>query len=310
MDPIPLDGAETEEHLRSAAGQTITAAGLGSTRAMELFEHTLAPACCRRTTPATSPSSPARRRVRPRPSTSSSGASSIYGGSWMEGAGAVYAENQALRWISDLAGLPESAGGVFVPGGTVGNLSALVVARHTARARAKEAGTGARPLPDRRDRQRALLRRVHGRRHGRRGVRGPRRREAAPDRPELRKTLEEPAPRPSSPWSRRAARRTSASSTTSRRSPRCAASTACAARRRGLRRRRPRRTLRPAPLPRHRARRLVHRRPAQVALRAFDCCAPHLPRAGAGTGRAHAGGATSTSSRSRRSGTRPHTPSA
>src|SRR6478752_9627215 len=73
------------------------------------------------------------------------GASSIYGGSWLEGAGAVYAENQALRWISDLAGLPAEAGGVFVPGGTVGNLSALVVARHTARAKAKEAGTGARP---------------------------------------------------------------------------------------------------------------------------------------------------------------------
>ena len=37
------------------------------------------------------------------------GASSIYGGSWLEGAGAVYAENQALRWIADLAGLPAEA---------------------------------------------------------------------------------------------------------------------------------------------------------------------------------------------------------
>ena len=34
------------------------------------------------------------------------GASSIYGGSWLEGAGAVYAENAALRWVADLAGLP------------------------------------------------------------------------------------------------------------------------------------------------------------------------------------------------------------
>ena len=75
------------------------------------------------------------------------GASSIYGGSWLEGAGAVYAENQALRWIADLAGLPAAAGGVFVPGGTVGNLSALVAARHTARARAlrRARGAGARP---------------------------------------------------------------------------------------------------------------------------------------------------------------------
>jgi glutamate/tyrosine decarboxylase-like PLP-dependent enzyme len=57
------------------------------------------------------------------------GASALYGGSWLEGAGAVYAENQALRWISHLAGLPQSAGGVFVQGGTIGNLSALVTAR-------------------------------------------------------------------------------------------------------------------------------------------------------------------------------------
>ena len=59
------------------------------------------------------------------------GASSIYGGSWLEGAGAVYAENQALRWIADLAGMPEQAGGCFVSGGTIGNLSALVAARYT-----------------------------------------------------------------------------------------------------------------------------------------------------------------------------------
>ena len=52
------------------------------------------------------------------------GASSIFGGTWLEGAGAVYAENQALRWIADLAGLPEQAGGCFVSGGTAGNLSA------------------------------------------------------------------------------------------------------------------------------------------------------------------------------------------
>jgi glutamate/tyrosine decarboxylase-like PLP-dependent enzyme len=61
------------------------------------------------------------------------GASSLYGGSWLEGAGAVFAENQALRWLSNLAGLPQTSGGVFVQGGTVGNLSALVAARHDAR---------------------------------------------------------------------------------------------------------------------------------------------------------------------------------
>ena len=36
--------------------------------------------------------------------------------------------------------MPESAGGVFVQGGTIGNLSALVAARHTAREKAKSEG--------------------------------------------------------------------------------------------------------------------------------------------------------------------------
>ena len=39
------------------------------------------------------------------------GASSVYGGSWLEGSGAVYAENQALRWLADLAGMPRRPAG-------------------------------------------------------------------------------------------------------------------------------------------------------------------------------------------------------
>jgi len=59
-------------------------------------------------------------------------AHSVYGGTWLEGAGAVHAENEALRWLADLAGLPAEAGGAFVQGGTIGNLSALVAAREAA----------------------------------------------------------------------------------------------------------------------------------------------------------------------------------
>ena len=47
----------------------------------------------------------------------------------------MFAENEALRWIADLAGMPASAGGVFVSGGTAGNLSALIAARHRWRQR-------------------------------------------------------------------------------------------------------------------------------------------------------------------------------
>ena len=38
------------------------------------------------------------------------GASALYGGSWLEGSGAVFAENEALRWLADLAGLPRRGG--------------------------------------------------------------------------------------------------------------------------------------------------------------------------------------------------------
>ena len=131
-DP-PLDGPRTSEDLFTEVGNTITARGLGGHEALELFTSVLAKACI---------SSDHPRNLAFIPSAPSEyanlfdlvvGASALYGGSWQEGAGAVFAENQALRWLSDLAGLPESAGGVFVQGGTVGNLSALVVARAEAR---------------------------------------------------------------------------------------------------------------------------------------------------------------------------------
>jgi aromatic-L-amino-acid/L-tryptophan decarboxylase len=69
---------------------------------------------------------------------------SIQGISWLEAAGAVHAENQVLRLIADRAGLPDSAGGCFVSGGSAGNLSALVVARETAKRSAPDAGAGRR----------------------------------------------------------------------------------------------------------------------------------------------------------------------
>lgn len=133
-DP-PLDGPWTYDELYAEAGETITEDGIGGERALELFKRVLAKACISTDHPrylAFIPSAP---------SESSNlfdlvvGASALYGGSWLEGAGAVFAENQALKWLIDLAGLPQTAGGVFVQGGTVGNLSALVAARHEARSR-------------------------------------------------------------------------------------------------------------------------------------------------------------------------------
>jgi aromatic-L-amino-acid/L-tryptophan decarboxylase len=65
---------------------------------------------------------------------------SIQGISWLEAAGAIQAENLVLRLIADRAGLPASAGGCFVSGGSAANLSALVVAREVAKRKAARAG--------------------------------------------------------------------------------------------------------------------------------------------------------------------------
>ena len=103
------------------------------------------------------------------------GASSVYAGSWLEGAGAVHAENEALRWIADLAGLPEAAGGVFVSGGTAGNLSALIAARWRWRHRAEGRHDRTRGLIDRL-RRRPLVDRAGGSSDGCRRRRRTRRR--------------------------------------------------------------------------------------------------------------------------------------
>ncbi len=65
---------------------------------------------------------------------------SIQGISWLEAAGAIHAENIVLRLIAEKAGLPETAGGCFVSGGSAANLSALAVARETAKRRAHDSG--------------------------------------------------------------------------------------------------------------------------------------------------------------------------
>ncbi len=130
MDPPTIDHPLPQTKLEELVGETITAKGLGGEKALELFVDTLAPACISEDHPrylAFVPTAPSEV------STLFDlvvGASNICASSWLEGAGAIYAENQALRWIADIAGLPAEAGGVFVSGGTAGNLSALVAARH------------------------------------------------------------------------------------------------------------------------------------------------------------------------------------
>jgi L-2,4-diaminobutyrate decarboxylase len=135
MSPPPLDGPLTPQELAAATGRMITAEGLGFEKAFSHFEDTLAPACISSDHPrylAFVPTAPSEAATLFDLVVS---ASCIYGDWWLEGAGAIYAENVTLRWLADLAGLPEGAGGVFVSGGTAGNLAALTTARETWRRR-------------------------------------------------------------------------------------------------------------------------------------------------------------------------------
>jgi glutamate/tyrosine decarboxylase-like PLP-dependent enzyme len=89
----------------------ITPEGLGGEEVLRLWRDVLGPACLSVDHPrylAYIPSAPTTAAAA---FDMLVGASSVYSGSWLEGSGAVYAENQTLRWVADLAGLPPGAGG-------------------------------------------------------------------------------------------------------------------------------------------------------------------------------------------------------
>jgi L-2,4-diaminobutyrate decarboxylase len=139
-DPIPLDYPKSEQELFAAAGLTLSEHGMGGDKALRLFEEVLAPATI-------STDHPGFVSFIPNAPTEAASifdlvvsASSLYGGSWLEGAGAIFAENQVLTWFASEVGLPKGSGGSFVQGGTIGNLSALVTARQSHREKLKASG--------------------------------------------------------------------------------------------------------------------------------------------------------------------------
>ena len=132
LNPPPLDGSATPETLQERTGNTITEAGLGGAKALNLFANSAATATISVDHPNFLSFIPCAPTEASRLFDLIVSASSIYGGSWLEGAGAIHLENQVLRFLSNEVGFPESAGGLFVQGGSLGNLSALVTARQTA----------------------------------------------------------------------------------------------------------------------------------------------------------------------------------
>jgi L-2,4-diaminobutyrate decarboxylase len=140
--PARLNAPSSESELGRLAGETITENGLGATEAFRIFEEVLAPACVNTSHPrflSFVPNAPTTASILFDLAVSASAISADW---WIEASGAVHAENEALRWVAGILGFPAGAGGVFVSGGTAGNLSALAVARDVWRRRSR---SSARP---------------------------------------------------------------------------------------------------------------------------------------------------------------------
>ena len=132
---VPLDHPGDAAELQRALQGLITDEGRDAGEVLDLYTRQLALSVISADTPrflAVIPAAPTKAALLFDTIVS---CASLQGISWLEAAGAIAAENQVLRVLSDLAGLPAGAGGTFVSGGSAGNLSALVVARDTARRR-------------------------------------------------------------------------------------------------------------------------------------------------------------------------------
>src|SRR5947207_157619 len=114
--PQPLDRSVPAAELDKRAGDTITPEGIGWEEALRIWSEVLAPATI-------STDHPAFLAFVPGAPTKASvlfdlvvGASSTIAAGWIDGGGGIWAENEALRWVSSLVGFPKFAGGVFVSG--------------------------------------------------------------------------------------------------------------------------------------------------------------------------------------------------
>lgn len=139
----PKTTARPASELAADAGPTITAAGLDAAEVLRIFEDILVPATRAQDDPYNLAYIPAAPTQAARAFDAAVSSFNIFAGIWEAGAGAIFAENQALDWLIGLLGWPDTAGGCFVAGGTMGNLSALVAARDYVRRRRGHDAAGA-----------------------------------------------------------------------------------------------------------------------------------------------------------------------
>ena len=114
---VPKDpqwGAHKATDLAATLDTSITPTGIGGHAALAMFRDVLMPACRPMDDPLNLAYVPTAPSIAATMFDLVVSASSIFGGNWEAGTGAIAAENTALRWLADLAGFPAEAGGVFV----------------------------------------------------------------------------------------------------------------------------------------------------------------------------------------------------
>ncbi len=133
MDPVPLDYGSLDPSALPDLSGLINSEGCDPEEILTLFTERLAEAVVSADSPgflAFIPNAPTKNSLLFDMVVACSG---LNGTSWLESAGAVLAENQALEFLSQRAGLPKGSGGAFVSGGSMGNLSGLTVGRDVGR---------------------------------------------------------------------------------------------------------------------------------------------------------------------------------
>jgi len=114
-NPQPLDRTVPPEELDARAGETISAEGVGWEEALRVWSEVLAPATISTDHPTSFAFVPGAPTKAAALFDLIVGASSTIAAGWIDGAGAIWAENQTLRWLADLAGMPAEAGGSSSP---------------------------------------------------------------------------------------------------------------------------------------------------------------------------------------------------
>jgi aromatic-L-amino-acid decarboxylase len=135
LDPVPLDFGSLAAIGDHALDGLIGSEGHDPGKILNFFKEQLATAVVSIDSPgflAFIPNAPTKNSLLFDMVVACSG---LNGTSWLESAGVVVAENQALEFLAQLAGMPEGSGGAFVSGGSMGNLSSLTVGRDVGRAR-------------------------------------------------------------------------------------------------------------------------------------------------------------------------------